>query len=107
MPQRLHNGVMSKIFRFVVLIWLGLLALAFVLLGIIVALISAVWSLLRGKKPAMVTVFQNVRQASKGFGQGEWKARRPGVGTQADDVVDVQAHEVRPTLPGRSGSPHE
>jgi hypothetical protein len=91
------------------LVWLGLLALAFVVLGVMVALISVVWSLLRGRKPAMVTVFQNVRQSSKVFGQGTWTTRGPGAGTgtQAADVVDVQAHEVRPSLPGRSHSSPE
>ena len=95
---------MSRIFRFVVLLWFGLLALAFVFLGLMAALVSVVWSLLRGKKPAMVTVFQNVRQASKGFGQGEWTKRRTGNGAQEADVVDVQVHEIRPLLPGRNSS---
>ena len=104
MPQKLHNCTMSKILRFLVFIWLGLLALAFVFLGLVAALVSVVWSLLRGRKPAIVTVFQNVRQSSKGFGQGTWTARGPGAGSQAPDVVDVQAHEVRPSLPGRNSS---
>jgi hypothetical protein len=100
--QAVRDALM--ILALVVLIWLGLLALAFVFLGLMAALVSVIWSLLRGRKPAMVTVFQNVRQASKGFGQGEWTNRRTGNGAQEADVVDVQAHEIRPSLPGRNSS---
>ena len=47
---------MLKIFRFLVMVWLGLLAGALLLVGIVFVLISVVWSLLRGRKPAVVLV---------------------------------------------------
>jgi len=81
-----------KIFRIVLMLWLGLLAGAFLVLGIAFALLSLVWSLLRGRKPALAIRFRNFRQ---------------GHHAPRTDIVDVQAHEVRPLLPGHGdGSLH-
>lgn len=103
-----HNAAMNPVFASVTRLLrrlLGLLAVAlmgaFVLsllvLGLGLALLSVLWSLLRGKKPAMVAVFQGVQQMSAPF------RRSPGTTPRASDadVVDVQAHEVRQALPER------
>lgn len=72
------------------LIKLLLVAFAFamvigiLLLGLVVAVLSIVWSLVRGRKPSAVTVFQRFSQTSQQFRQR----------TNTADVVDVQAHEV-------------
>jgi hypothetical protein len=73
------------------LIKLLLVAFAFTIVigilfvGFVVAVLSVVWSLVRGRKPSAVTVFQRFSQTSQQF-------RKRG---DATDFVDVQAHEVR------------
>ena len=81
----------------------GVFVLSFLLVGISVALVSVVWSLLRGRKPAMFTVFQYFRQASQQFSRGVWTGPTPATNARQDDIVDVQAHEVPPPLIGRDG----
>lgn len=94
---------------------LGAVVLSLLLAGIAVALLSVLWSLLRGKRPAMFTVFQSFRQMSRQFGRGpagspqSGPAREPGGESTAGpgDVVDVQAREVRPQLPKPGGADRE
>ena len=87
--------VLARLFKWALALWFGLLVLAFVLLGLAVALLSVLWSLLRGRRPAMFTVFQTFRQASQQFGRAG--SRTAGhAGADPSDVVDVQAREVRP-----------
>lgn len=80
------------------MVMLAIFVACFLLLGLGVALASVVWSLLRGRKPAMFTVFQYFHQASKQFGQGTWTGRAPERSEVAPDIVDVQAHEVAQSL---------
>jgi hypothetical protein len=98
---------MLKIFRFIVIVWLGLLAGALMLVGFAFALISIVWSLLRGRKPTVVVVFQNLRQAAKGFGSGTWTVHKKSAQAPPTDIVDVQAHEIRSVLPSQGGTLRE
>ena len=98
---------MLKIFRFLVMVWLGLLAGALLLVGIAFALISVAWSLLRGRKPALVVSFQNFRQTARGFGNGPWSAQKQSAHVPPTDIVDVEAHEVRPALTSQGGSLRE
>lgn len=73
-----------------------LVALAFAMvmgilvIGLAVALLSIAWSLVRGRKPAAVTVFRRFHQTSQQF--------RASASAQSTDIVDVQAHEVRSAL---------
>ncbi len=88
-----------RLLRLALGVFVGLVVAGFLLLGISVALLSVLWSLLRGKKPAMFTVFQTFQQASRQFRRGA----SPGAPrSAAADVVDVQAHEVRPALPSHT-----
>ena len=98
---------MLKIFRFLVIVWFGLLAGALVLVGIAFALISIAWSLLRGRKPALVVVFQNLRQTAKGIENWTGTAQKTSALTPNADIVDVQAHEIRPVSTGQGGSLRE
>jgi hypothetical protein len=96
--------------RLLTLLLLGSFVLGLLLLGVAVALLSVLWSLLRGKRPAMFTVLRTFQQASRQFGRGP--ANRPEKTTAGphagmpwprsaanqDQVVDVQALEVRPAL---------
>ncbi len=98
---------MLKIFRFLVIVWLGLLVGAVMLVGITFALLSIAWSLLRGRKPAVVVIFQNLRQTAKGFGSWTRTAQKKSAPTPHSDIVDVQAHEIRPVSIGQNGSLRE
>lgn len=97
-----HNGFMNPVpvlltntlralSRLLTMALLGALVLSLLALGVCAALLSVLWSLLRGRKPAMLSVFQSFRQVSRQYGRGTWAtpAATPG------EVVDVQAHEVR------------
>lgn len=95
---------MRKIFRFLVMVWLGLLAGALLLVGIAFALISVAWSLLRGRKPALVVSFQNLRQTAIGFGNRSWTGHEQAARHTPTDIVDVEAHEIRPALTRQGGS---
>lgn len=91
--------LLGSLIRLALALMLGLLVAGFLLLGIGVALASVLWSLLRGKRPAMVAVFQTFRQASRQFRRGPPPPQRP---VAPSDIVDVQAHELRavpPSLP--------
>ncbi|RFO95570.1 hypothetical protein DIC66_17350 [Rhodoferax lacus] len=85
---------LRSVLRLLMVAMLGALVLGILAFGLCAALLSVLWSLLRGKKPAMFTVFQTFRQASQPFRQGFQKAAPASQG----DVVDVQAHEVRQAL---------
>ncbi|APW41536.1 hypothetical protein [Rhodoferax saidenbachensis] len=93
----LFAAVVRTVFKLVLLA----AALVFILSLLCVALVSVTWILLKalltGRKPAFVTTFTRFRQASQQFRSGEWPARGgAGFGRAApDDVMDVQAHEVR------------
>lgn len=83
------------------LVKLGLMVFAAALLlglflaGVLVALSLVLWSLLRGRRPALFSAFSFFRQASSQLRQSAW-ATSPGA--NASEVVDVQAHEVRAVL---------
>jgi hypothetical protein len=104
MARRALRGL-SRLFT---LALLGSFVLGLLLLGIAVAGLSVLWSLLRGKRPAMFTVFRTFQQASRQFGrrpgrmsgapEGAPWARHAANEGSINDVVDVQAHEVRPAL---------
>jgi hypothetical protein len=87
----------------------GLLKLALVVLtfalgvvllmaAIAVVAISAVWSLLRGRKPAIYTTYTHFKSASQAFRRGGGWPNTPGPAAGVD-VVDVQAHEVHDAPP--------
>jgi hypothetical protein len=88
---------LGRLLRWSLALLMGLVVAGFLLLGLGVALLWAVGSLVRGKRPALFSVFQGFQQMSRRFGQ-----RAAGVPAASQgDVVDVQAHEVRQVLPGR------
>jgi len=65
------------VLRGLVRLWLVALGAALVILIMVVAfgiaLLSVVWSLLRGRKPAAFTVFSQFRQTSQQFRTGHWR----------------------------------
>ena len=95
-----------KLIRWVFVVWLAMLVLCILLVGVAAALLSVVWSLLMGRKPALVSTFTRFRQASQHFQSGMQRRpdpqRRP---ESQEDVVDVQVKEVRATLPDSTDTP--
>ncbi len=94
------NQTLRGLARLFTLALLGTFVASLLLLGVAVALLSVLWSLLRGKRPAMFTVFSTFQQASRQFGQRRAGAPRGTAASDAGEVVDVQAHEVRQALGG-------
>ena len=71
------------------------------LVGLSVALITFVWSMLTGRRPAAFSTFMRFRNASRQFQNGGWPGRPAPAGSHSAahaDIVDVQAHEVRSAL---------
>lgn len=86
----------ARIVRSLIKLLLVMIAFAvifFILaVGLAVAVLSIVWSLLRGRKPAGVAVFQRFHKTSQQF-------RTRGTPSEnSADIVDIQAHEVRTYL---------
>ncbi|MEY4979226.1 MAG: hypothetical protein RLZZ352_1496 [Pseudomonadota bacterium] len=109
MPS-LMNGLMNVVGRLLgavlkLTVWLAVsaLVLSLLLLALLLVLGSSLWALLRGRKPTPVLMFQQFRQASQRYTGGSWAGRAGRRG--ADDVVDVQAHEV-PESPPASARAH-
>lgn len=85
---------LSRLLRFVLRTVFALAATVFLislmLASLVVVLVVSIWSLLTGRKPAPVVLFQQFRQARERYAQGMFRA-----GSSPGDVVDVQATEVR------------
>ena len=94
------KSVLRGLFKLALLVLTFSLGVALLLAAIAVVMITALWSLLRGRKPAIYTTYTQFRQASQAFRQGgAWMGQRPPPGVNPEDVVDVQAHEVSETPP--------
>ncbi|MBS3911003.1 MAG: hypothetical protein KGZ70_04085 [Hydrogenophaga sp.] len=99
--------VVSGIVKLVFGLALAIFVLSLLLAVLAVVLVASVWSLLTGRKPAPVVMFNHFRQTSQRYAGGVWSGRpgaghRAGRGADLGDVVDVQAHEV--PEPAASGS---
>lgn len=76
----------------------GVLLSCLLLIGLSAALLTLVWSLLTGRRPAAFQTFVRFRQASRHFQSRTWPGREAPPNKQNADIVDVQAHEVRSAL---------
>jgi hypothetical protein len=87
---------LRSVLRLVLFLVAGVFMLSLLAAILGAVLLTAIWSLLTGRKPAVFTTFSRFRQATQQFRQGTWP--QPGVaasrGTTSGDVVDVQAREV-------------
>jgi hypothetical protein len=88
---------MNRLFKLIFFALVGVLTLVILIVGIIILTFVALLSLLRGRKPAMFTTYSRAREFSEKF-RGEAFIHPKTTPSANDDVVDVQAHEVRPTL---------
>ena len=85
--SRLLRLALRLVFALAATVFLVSLMLA----SLVVVLAVSLWSLLTGRKPAPVVLFQQFRQARERYAQGMFRA-----GAAPADVVDVQAtHRVR------------
>lgn len=91
-------SLVSQILRFFLKLALGLFAAIFavslLLAALIVVALSLLKSLVTGRKPSPAMVFGRFQRFSP---QGMWPggAARDGAARPADDVVDVEAREIR------------
>ena len=101
----LFAGIFRAVIKLAFLVFTAVFVLAVMTIGIIVALLTVIWALLSGRRPALVTNFTRFRQAAQPFGPKAWA--RPSAHAQPQDaeVVDVQAREVPEAL-DPEGQPH-
>lgn len=93
------DSIVRTFLRLAVFVLAGLLVLGLLFIGAVAALLTALWFVLTGRKPAMVSTFMRFRQASQSFRPeaGVWPrqgANSNPEGVDEADVVDVQAREV-------------
>jgi hypothetical protein len=88
--------VVRRVLRLVLLLAAGVFALSLLIAVLGAVLLTAVWSLLTGRKPAVFTTFTRFRQASQHFRHGPWAPQQTpaSTGSFSAEVVDVQASEV-------------
>lgn len=86
--------LLRGVLKLALFLWVSLLALSILLVVLAAVGLNVLWSLLRGRKPALFTTYTRLRQASQQFRAAGGK--RAGGFTQPmpGDVVDVQANEV-------------
>ena len=88
--------ILRSLLRLVLFLAAGVFMLSLLAAILGAVLLTAMWSLLTGRKPAVFTTFTRFRQATQQFRQGTWP-QQGGVasrGAMPADVVDVQAREV-------------
>lgn len=90
----LVSSILRTVIKLAFLVFTALCVLTVLAIGLTAALVTVLWSLVTGRKPALVTNFTRFRQTAQSFAPGKW-ARSTTHSHSADtDVVDVQAREV-------------
>jgi len=104
--MNLISDLISRILRTLIklafLVFTAMFVLTVLAIGITVALLTVLWSLLTGRKPALVTNFTRFRQAAQPFAPGTWARQATNANPVDTDIVDVQAREV-PAALGANG----
>jgi hypothetical protein len=90
----LISGVVRTVLKLAFLVLTVLFVLTVLSIGLTVALLTVLWSLLTGRKPALVTHFTRFRQAAQPFAPGAWRRQAAHAQPADADVVDVQAREI-------------
>lgn len=87
--------ILRRVLKLALFLLAGVLALGLLLVVLAAVLLSALWSLVTGRKPAVFTTFARFHQAARPFRQtgARFEPARPS------DVVDVQANEVHAPPP--------
>lgn len=94
------SRLLRGLFKLLMLIAGAIFFLSLLVFILGAVLITIVWSLLRGRRPAVFTTVSRVHQASQHLRKGIWPGNGvpPAAANGNADVVDVQAHEVREVL---------
>ena len=92
------TGILRIVIKLVFLVLTAVFVLAVLAIGITVALLTVIWALLSGRRPALVTNFTRFRQAAQPFGPKAWTRPAAPPKPQDTEVVDVQAREVPAAL---------
>ncbi len=92
--SNLLSGVLRIVIKLALLVLTALFVLTVLSIGIAVALLTVIWALLSGRKPALFTNFMRFRQAAQPFGPKNWRGPARASAPQATEVVDVQAREI-------------
>ncbi len=91
--------LLGRVTGFALRLALGLAAAVF-LLSLLLASVLAVagmslWALITGRRPAPLVVFGRLRERSRQYSQGVWRAGPAASGPASrGEVVDVEAREV-------------
>ena len=99
-------GVLRTVIKLAFLAFTVLFVLTVLAIGITVALLTVLWSLLTGRKPALVANFTRFRQAAQPFAPGAWSRQAAHDKAADTDVVDVQAREVPAALGANGRTKH-
>lgn len=91
-------SIFRSLFKLLLMAFAVSMVLALLLVGLSAALLTLLWSLLTGRKPAAFATFTRFRDASRQFQGGAWKGSPSPARGHSEDIVDVQAHEVRGVL---------
>jgi hypothetical protein len=106
--SNLLASVLRGALKLTLLAFAGIMIASILLIGLTAALLALVLALITGRKPAAWQTFMRFRKTSQQFRSGVWsgpsarsgESGQPRRSTQnaSDDIVDVQAHEVRGAL---------
>ena len=91
-------GALRGLIRLAMIALGAVFLLGLLLTALLAVVVTIVWSLLTGRKPAIFTVVSRFRQASRQFRTGGWPGNANRTPPGSADVVDVEAHEVREAL---------
>jgi hypothetical protein len=81
----------------------ALLVLAVLCIGLLFAATMVIRFVVTGRRPTMTSTFGHFQHATQRFRPRPWSGQGSQGSSNSADVVDVQAHEVRPVL-GSSSS---
>jgi hypothetical protein len=90
-------SLLRGVFKVALIAVSALFVLAVLAMGLVFVAVTAIRFLLTGRRPTVLAAFNQFNQAAQQFRPGHWSAQGPQGQPSPSDVVDVQAHEVRPT----------
>lgn len=86
--------IVRSIIKLVLVVVTAAIVFAVMAIGMVVALVLVLWSLLKGRRPTLFTHFMRFRQTARAFSYGAG-SNPAGQASRGDlEVLDVQAREV-------------
>lgn len=90
-------SLLRGVFKVALIALSALFLLAVLAIGMVFVAVTAIRFLLTGRKPTVFATFGQFNQAAQRFRPGHRFTTDANGQPASGDVVDVQAHEVRPT----------